>query len=366
MSRFLFSAGEASGDAYAAALAERILAADPSAKIAGMGGRRLGAVGRLVADSSRYGAMGIIEAALVAPRVIRGRNAMLRELKSGEPGVFVPIDFGFVNVKLTAAAKARGWRVLYFVPPGSWRRRDPNPQLGQVSHEIVTPFPWSAEAFARQGVSAHWFGHPLVEMLAQTPTPPERAGIALLPGSREHELAYNLPILARVVREVGMPAEIAVASSLDPKVVQQIWRQAVGDHPVTLTQNDTSGVLKRAVAALVCSGTATLEAALCDTPCVVVYRGSKLMEIEYRIRKPKFDFISLPNILLQRGLLPELIQHAATEERILQELRDIVPGGNQRAAQLAGFAELREACGPPNAITKTAELALQMARKVSS
>lgn len=363
MSRFVFSAGEASGDAYAAAIARILLSREPGADISGMGGRRLAQVGRVVADSSRYGAMGILEALMVAPKVIAGRRKVVVELRTGKPGVFIPIDFGFVNVKLAALAKSLGWQVLYFIPPGSWRRRAPNPELGRSVHEVVTPFEWSCEAFRQQGVSAHWFGHPLVEMIAGTP-PAQREGIALLPGSREHELAHNLPVLARVAQSLGLPAEIAVASSLDPASIQRQWHAAVGDHPVTLTANDTTGVLKRAQVAIVCSGTATLEAALCETPTVVVYRGSKMMEMEYRIRKPKFDHISLPNIILDQALLPELIQWDATEERIIREVQNLLPGTKGRAKQLQGFAELARLCGPPTAITKTAELALQLAGAV--
>lgn len=363
MSRFVFSAGEASGDAYAAAIARLLLSSGPNVEISGMGGRRLAEVGRLVADSSRYGAMGILEALVVAPKVIAGRRKVVLELRNGKPGVFIPIDFGFVNVKLAAIAKSLGWQVLYFVPPGSWRRRAPNPELGRSVHEVVTPFEWSAQALKEQGVSAHWFGHPLVEMIAGTPAA-TREGIALLPGSREHELAHNLPVLGRVARSLGQKAEIAVASSLDPSVIRRQWEAAVGDHPVTLTANDTTGVLKRAQVAIVCSGTATLEAALCETPTVVVYRGSKMMELEYRIRKPKFDHISLPNIILQRALLPELIQWDATEERIASEVQNLLPGTGGREEQLKGFKELARLCGPPTAITKTAELALQMAGAV--
>jgi len=111
----------------------------------------------------------------------------------------------------------------------------------------------------------------------------------------------------------------------------------------------------------VCSGTATLEAALCECPMVVVYRGTKIMEIEHRIRKPKFDYISLPNILLDRQLLPELIQHDAHPASIRDHLANIREGVG-REAQLAGFRELNELLGPSECLERTANLLLHMGR----
>ncbi|HAY12846.1 MAG TPA: hypothetical protein PLB31_05655, partial [Fimbriimonadaceae bacterium] len=111
-------------------------------------------------------------------------------------------------------------------------------------------------------------------------------------------------------------------------------------------------------AAVVCSGTATLEAALALTPTVVTYRGPWTMELEYRIRKPKFDFISLPNILLQRDALPELLQREATPEAIRAALLPLLDDGPEREAQLAAMKEVQDFCGPSNALDESAKMIL--------
>jgi lipid-A-disaccharide synthase len=115
--------------------------------------------------------------------------------------------------------------------------------------------------------------------------------------------------------------------------------------------------LKAARSAVVCSGTATLEAALCGCPCVVVYRGNWVMEVEYRIRKPKFDWISLPNILLGRGLVKELIQWEATSGALKSEFQAIDTDGPRRDEVLAGFRELADSLGETNCLERTVELA---------
>lgn len=361
--RVFFSAGEASGDAYGAELLRRLLATDASCEAEAVGGRKLREAGAaLVADSSHWGAMGIFESLRVAPKVKRGYDAALGALARGRPGLLVPIDFGYMNIRLARRAKALGWKVLYFVPPGSWRRDKQGADLPVIADAIVTPFQWSADILTRMGANAHWYGHPLKQMVALgSPHAEERQTIAVLPGSRSHEVGLNLREIVPAVAGKGRQVEAAVAPSMTAGAFQQIWRQAGGDpERLRATVDDTYGVLRRARAAVVCSGTATLEAALCGCPAVVVYRGSKIMELEYRIRRPKFDFISLPNILLGRMALPELLQWDANAERIGAEVGRLVQDGPDRESQLSAFAELDALLGPSDALDRTVDLMREM------
>lgn len=360
--RVFFSAGEASGDAYAAALARRL----PSQTVVeAVGGPRVRETGaRMVADSSAWGAVGILESLKVVPRVLGGYRAALDALEITEPGVFVPIDFGYMNVKLARAAKRAGWKVLYFVPPGSWRRDKQGADLPAVTDLIVTPFPWSAEILGRMGADARFLGHPLKEMVAEAPEVAERNGIAVLPGSRSHEVRENLRAIVAAISGLPGPVRLVVARNLGETAVLDEWRRA-GGGPAEAVTTGAYGALKASRAAVVCSGTATLESALCGCPSVVVYRGSKAMEIEYRLRRPKFDHVSLPNILLGRRLLPELIQWDATAERIRAELDPLLADTPARQAQLDGFSELSGVLGPSDAVTRSAELILGLAQAQS-
>lgn len=356
----VFSCGEASGSQYGAALT-RILV-QHNIEVLGIGGRALRDAGAtLLGDSSTWGAIGIIESLAVAPKIYSQSRALVRHLKTARPGFFVPIDFGYLNVRLCRLAKRCGWKVVYFMPPGSWRRDKQGADLPSITDEIVTPFPWSAELLQKAGANVHFFGHPLRELVDQS-TPQDRnpRKIAALPGSRIHEVQANLEVIEKVATSMGSKVEVAVASNLSANDLSR----SIPGGTAQFTEQDTWGVLKRSQAGVICSGTATLEAVLCRTPMVVMYRGSKAMEIEFRIRRPKFDYISLPNILLDRTVVPELIQWDATPERIAANLGPLMSDTPERTAQLNAMEEIEGMLGPANAITKTAELICELVQKM--
>lgn len=355
------SAGEASGDRYAYELATRLLTKNPDLALTGIGGKRLQSLTQDTISSADWGAVGILESLKVAPRALRGYRWAKTRLAQGPPGLFLPIDYGYLNIRLAKAAKELGWKVLYFIPPGSWRRTKQGTDLPAVTDQIVTPFPWSADILNQMGATAHFFGHPLKQMVAQAPDPNRRSrAIAVLPGSRMHEIQHNLPVIAQAVQSVSKidQVQFAVASSVSESDLKQAWTR-LSQVPASFSEK-TYEVLKSSQAAIVCSGTATLESALCRCPTVVMYRGSKWMEIEFKIRKPKFDYISLPNILLDRPVLPELIQWDATPESVAQHLDPLIQDSPLRRTQLDAFEELDNLLGPTDALDQTVDLALQM------
>jgi lipid-A-disaccharide synthase len=287
---------------------------------------------------------------------------MRRLLSQGEPGLFVPIDFGWVNIRLARLAKARGWKVLYFIPPGSWRRDRQGKDLASVTDAVVTPFPWSRDLLSAGGVNTHWFGHPLRQLMRDIRPANEsgRVGIAVLPGSRKHEIEANLPLIATSLPD--LPATFALAPTVDADRFRREWRalapERKGDQFV---QGRAAEVLAKARLALVCSGTATLEAVLCRCPMVVIYRVNRAMAIEAKVinfKRPKF--IALPNILLDEAVVPELVQDEAVDRVIDDLLRRLAPDGEARAKQLVAFERLIDQLGPDQAITETARLAARL------
>lgn len=347
-----FSAGEASGDAYVHALASRL----QFAKMHGVGNVKSQSAGvQLVANSGDWGALGILEALKIYPRVRKGFFSAKKFLASENPGIFIPIDYGYMNVRLGKFAKASGWKVIYFIPPGSWRRNKQGSDLPTFTDAIITPFSWSADLLNRAGANAHWFGHPLKQMVHELATESvHRSGIAILPGSRKHEIENNLPVIHQVVKNWDVPLRFGVAANVEIGTLQRSWRSLGGRE--AQFSHETHAMLLQSLAGIICSGTATLESAICGCPCVVMYRGSKMMEIEYRIRKPKFDYISLPNILLDRALLPEMIQWNATAENLSKHLEPLLSDTPERQAQLAGFQEIDAILGPNDALDRSVEL----------
>lgn len=356
--RIVLSAGEASGDAYAAALVRHARPLLPEAEWCALGGARLRGEGvPLWEDTSRWGSIGVVQSLRIAPLAAIGFLRTVQRLREGEPGVFVPIDFGFFNVRLTRRAKRRGWRVLYFIPPGCWRRDRGGSGLRGLVDVVSTPFPWSAEKLRRDGLNAHWFGHPLRQLVAEVggAVTARTDRLAVLPGSRLHELEANLPALAEAFRAWPTPIEFAVAPTLQAREVEGRWRRLSGRSSDAFQTRGAAASLLGCRAAVVCSGTATLEAALCGCPMVVVYRLSALMALEVRLMRVQVSHISLPNILLQREAVPELVHTCATPEAIRAHA-EAVWEGPAREAQLASFAELEDLLGPPDGISRTAEL----------
>ena len=359
MARLLISAGEASGDAYGAALAAELLSRRSDLTLEGVGGAKMRAVGvRLRADSSEWGAISIVQSLRLWPKIVGGYYAAKRALSGGEPGLFIPIDFGYANLRLARHAKNRGWKVLYFVPPSSWRRDRQGVDVAKLSDEIVTPFPWSAEIFRGMGASAHFFGHP-IKSLRPPYVERERDAVALLPGSRLSEIELMLPLYAAAVKGLEGPFLIPVPA-VQMGLARAIWKET-GNDPAAVVDATAEGVapsLARAKAAIVCSGTATLEAALARTPHVVAYRLSAAVMREVkllRIKRPKF--VALPNIVLDRVAVPELIQDEASPKALRDWLDRLIQNGED---QRLAFEELDQLLGPSDAVAKTAELALSM------
>ena len=167
--------------------------------------------------------------------------------------------------------------------------------MASICDYIVTPFPWSAELLKEQGAQVSFWGHPLAEMVEKAPDAAMLTGIALLPGSRMHEVQQNLPLIAAAAKRLEGPFRFAVAQTLDKAELERRWKKLGG--PEATYEGSVHEILKASRAAIVCSGTATLEAALCLCPCVVLYKLSRMMTVEAAIVSPKFDFISFPNIL---------------------------------------------------------------------
>ena len=364
--RIFLSAGEASGDAYGAALVREIRAQCDSRQLSfeGIGGPKLKAEGvTLYADSSHWGAISIVQAAKVFWKVFTTLHKLKHNLREGKPGLLIAIDFGYANIRLCRYAKKFGWKVLYFVPPGSWRRDRQGKDLPEIADEIVTPFSWSAEILAKMGAKAHWFGHPIKQLIDEqkSVSSEPRTTVAVLPGSRKHELEMNLPVIAEAVAGLDAGLEFALAPTVDLQYFRTEWNRLAPGREDLFTVGDTYGVLQRARAGIICSGTATLEAALCKCPMVVVYKLSPAMVREakiIRMKRPKF--IALPNILMDREIVPEIAGEDVRPEEVRKQLDLLLSGDQARGKQLQEFEILDQTLGPNNAISKTAELVSQM------
>ncbi len=355
--KIFLSAGEASGDRYAAAILNALNHLVKPVQAFAIGGKSLEKAGaKLIADSKSWGAIGIAQSLLVVPKVIP-RVFQVKWFLAHNVGIFVAVDFGYLNVKLAKFAKKHGWRVLYFVPPGSWKKVARKTELAQICDAIVSPFPWNAEQLRGQGANAFFFGHPLAELIDDEKHQ-ERFGIAILPGSRMHEILHNLPVMAKVIRKIN-PDKIwiPVAQNLDPNQLAEAWKRLAPEFESKTEFTSESGTaLTNATAALVCSGSATLEAALCGCPHVIIYCFSAMMNLEYKIRRPNIEHIGMSNILAGERIFPELIQHEATCENISAALIPLLGESPERKLQLEAMQKIRSQALPKGCFEETAKL----------
>ncbi|MDQ2986087.1 MAG: hypothetical protein M3R13_05130 [Armatimonadota bacterium] len=363
--RILISTGEASGDAVGAKLLEEMRMLGFSGKAYAVGSTRLREAGaEIIADSSTWGALGVYQAVKKAPRLLAGGFGVKKWVKANMPDMVVAIDFGFMNVRLCRHAKKLGIKTFYFLPPGSWRRDRAGGDLPNICDRIATQFTWSERLLREKGANVEWVGHPVRQMVGKVPLMQDRTLLAVLPGSRRHEIELNLPVMARAVGLLGhlggLRVRIACAPNTDALWVSGLWSRNCAV-PAEISRDGAVNALREARAAIVCSGTATLEAAVCKTPMVVVYVLDRLMVAEAKLIRLKFDYIAQPSILLNRLVAPELFYVNATPERIAEEIRPLlIQGSTAQKQQLGDFEEIDALLGPDDAITRAAKIAIDL------
>lgn len=326
-------------------------------------------------NSSRWGAVGVVEALRLAPVLWLAQQNLKRRLVQEPPDLLVLVDFGAFNVPLARWAKTKGIKVFYYFPPGSWRKHLPRRNdLPYCTDCIVTPFPWSAELLRQAGANAHFTGHPLVDMVR--PTQDEEAfcerlqlhrtglRIGLLPGSRRQEVRSLLPVMRRSAELLAQEvADVQFIVAIAPSVQEEEVNHAFAGSPIRwhIASEMTYDVMAYSHLLWCCSGTATLEAAILGTPMIILYRGSWLMQIEHAIRKRSLNiaFVGLPNLIAERAICPELLQEQATPQNIVAHTLSLLPGTEGHQAQRQALHEVKSVLGEPGATERTVNLLLE-------
>ena len=408
--RILIVAGELSGDLRGAELAHEIRRLRPEAEIIAVGGPHLRAAGaRIVMESEELSVMGLTEGAARAGAILRAWSRLKRLVRGREagerpPDLLIPIDFPDFNLRLARVARRAGIKVLYYVSPQvwAWRRYRVRTLARRVDHLAVV-FPFEEEIY-RGLCPVTFIGHPAVDTARASAsraalrhelglTEGERL-VALLPGSRRAEVGELLPIMRDALRELGPGLRVVVAlasESLRPlveeilalpgrpgssestaglsppllmagrnfDVVPEGPGEDGGSSGPLILAGRTFDIVAAADVVAVASGSATLEVALLGTPMVVLYRLSRLSFAVAR-RLVRVPWIAMPNLILDREAVPELVQNEATPERLAAELRAILADPEREGAMRTALGQVREKLGLPGAAQRGAELALSL------
>jgi lipid-A-disaccharide synthase len=368
--KIFFSTGEASGELLAAellgALRTRV---DVDAQ--GIGDERLARAGVEIVQRSRgWASIGVFDALRNIPRLgLAGVRTALR-LRADPPDVVVLVDFGAFNVRLARMLRRMGFRrpIVYYAPPSAWLDNAKRARTVAGLSDPLTLFRHQADFYRGLGLPIGYVGHPLVSTIApRAPRPlaPADAGlVALLPGSRAAEIARHTPRLLDAiarVREVR-PNVRAVLVAADDEAQRHVEHLLSFRSPLPVEiARDARAVLRDADAAAIASGTAVLEAALVETPAVALYVLSKAqMKLARRIYRG--TYITLPNLIVDEPLVPELLQEEATPAALADVLLALLADPER---QRAGYARVRDALGPADALQRNADWVLRTVQESS-
>jgi lipid-A-disaccharide synthase len=367
----LISAGEASGDMYAARLATA-LRARANVHLFGMGGPRMREAGvETVVDCADVTLVGLLEVVHKMPALNRAWRRLLAETRQRRPPLAILTDFPGFHLHLSRALRRSGLRNIYFICPQFWAWRPRRVNLVRRRFERgLCIFPFETDFYRKAGVPVDWIGHPLVgevnptmtraEFAAQQGLDVSRPIIALLPGSRPGELAQHMPLLNKAVAQLqtvpGRQFVLALASGLMPAQLNPYLR---ADLPIRLVAGSTYNVLAASDVAIVSSGTATVEAALIGTPMVVVYRVAPVTAWAAR-RLVRVPFFAMVNLIAGKRVVPELIQDDFTPERVAQEVEGLLISSSAREDMRRELTQVRDRLGPPGAIERAADIIASM------
>jgi lipid-A-disaccharide synthase len=367
--RVFVSTGEPSGELTAADLIGAMRAEGMTIDAAGIGGDRLERAGvRIVERTVGWAGFGWFEAAGKIPRLLGVLLRTVAHLRANRYDLIVLVDFGAFNLRLAQAARLAGVGapMLYYFPPGAWLDEPKRARIVAATCDPLTAFAHQRDFFRTLGLPIGWFGHPLVSTVQprslRPPPPPDGGTIALLPGSRPSEIARHAPRLlgALALLRERRPAIRAVLAAADPAAavaLEDLLRMR-SPLPVTIA-GSAREALAVSDAAAVASGTAVLEAALLEVPIVALYVVSDaLAKVARRVYTRRF--ITLPNLVLDEPVVPELLQEAATPRALADALETLLAAP---AEQLGGLRRMRAALGPPDALRRCARFALSLAAR---
>jgi lipid-A-disaccharide synthase len=367
----LLSAGEASGDMYAARLATA-LKQRADLEIFGMGGPQMRAAGvDIVTDYSEVSVVGITEILSHLPSLASAMRRLVAEAARRKPAFAILTDFPGFHLRLARKLKRRGIKNIYYICPQFWAWRPWRVRVVRRRFvQALCIFPFEEKFYGEAGVPVKFIGHPLVgavhasldrhAFFREQNLDPQTKLVTILPGSRVAELRQHLPVLCeaclRIHRETPAQFVLAAAPGANIASLREAWPPQL---PMKIVVGQTYNALAAADAAIVSSGTATIEAALLDIPMVVVYRVTPLTAL---LAKPlvRTPFFSMVNLIAGSRAVPELIQNDFTPSRVASEVLRLLNDQSARESLRRDLAEVRQRLGPPGAVERAADAILEL------
>lgn len=363
--RYYLIAGEASGDLHASRLIGELKHFDPQSTFRGWGGDLMQAAGmQLVKHYHHLAFMGFAEVIAHLPTILRNIRLAKEEIANFNPDVLILVDYPGFNLRIARYARQHKFRVFYYISPQVWAWKQS--RVHQIKRDVERMFvilPFEKEFYARFNYEVDFPGHPLPEAIASFQAPPEsdfrkanhldqRPIVAVLPGSRKQEVKKVLPLMLSMQQHFP---EIQFVVAAAPGLPDDFLNSLSKNHNTTIVRNQTYSLLTHSRAALVTSGTASLETALFGVPEVICYKGGW---ISYHIarRLIKVKYIGLANLIMDRLVMKELIQGDFNATNLRAELHNLLFDQQTRQRMAADYQALREKLGETGVMQRTARM----------
>ena len=375
--KIMLSAGETSGDLHGAAIARELKTLDEDIALVGFGGDNMEKAGvSLWANYKSYNVMGVLEVILNLRRILKLLDYLTEKMKEEKPDLLVLIDYPDFNWRLAKRAKELGIKVFSYIPPSAWAwRKGRAKDCAKIADEFVAIFPHELPPYLEAGANISFLGNPLTDAVKPTMTKDDarqRFGakdsdriVLLLPGSREQEIRRIFPAMlgAAVLLKKHQPRTkfyLPIAESIDENLLKEYI--SVSGAEVTLTKENRYDLFQIAEFAIATSGTVVMEAALLGLPSVVLY---KMSGFNFFIAKlfVHIDYFSLPNLVLQKKALTELLQDEVSPKKIFEEAKKLYVGENEREDVAKDLAKIRDILGEEGATKRIAEKILEVCKK---
>lgn len=375
--KIMMSAGEASGDMHAAAVAAELKRIMPDADLFGMGGADMRKSGvRIIYDIENLGIIGVVEVIRHIPFFFRLRAFLKKAMVEEKPDVLVCVDYPGFNMKLAHVAKELGIPVIYYIAPTIWAwNKGRAKNIVRDVEQVASIFPFEAEAYRKAGARVTFVGHPLADTVKPSMSfeeamdyfhgNPDKKRVLLMPGSRKNEVAGLLPVMMQAAEKLAEKEEcqffIPRASTISKEMLLSIIGKT--SLSIEITEGHQYDLMQICTACVASSGTATLETALMELPTVLVYKlapftwflANLLVHVKYA---------GLPNLLLGREVTPELLQDRARAENIVSILLPWLQDEKARQKNIEEIREVRKALGSGGAVHRVAELIIKTAGAV--
>ncbi|MBQ2187176.1 MAG: lipid-A-disaccharide synthase [Bacteroidales bacterium] len=372
--KYYIIAGEASGDLHGSNLVASLRTQDPEAKIRAWGGEKMRRNGaNVVKNYHELAFMGFVEVLMNLRTILKNFSFCKKDITEFNPDAIILIDYPGFNLKVAKWAHQKGYKVFYYISPQvwAWKRRRVY-KIKKVVDKMLCILPFEKKFYDSYNVDCQFVGHPLLDEIAKVnPVDknkfyksnrlnPKKEIIAMLPGSRKQEVSRMLTVMLDVVKQFpNYQFVIACAPSLPVSYYKEI----IGDKAnVRLVVNRTYQLLQLSSAAMVTSGTATLETALFDVPEVVCYKANKISYIIAR-QLAKVRFICLVNLIMDREVVKELIQNDLTANNVANELKSLLASSKRQKKLLEDYEELKSVLGNAGASDKAAEIIIANVKK---